>query len=48
MISEDRIRLEYVSEFKYLGCGLDKSGTYEVLHESLLLPVLIFGSETMI
>ena len=26
----DGIRLEYVSEFKYLGCGLDKSGTDEV------------------
>ena len=25
----DRIRLEHVSEFKYLGCVLDKSGTDE-------------------
>ena len=25
----DRIRLEHVSEFKYLGCVLDESGTYE-------------------
>ena len=23
----DRIRLEHVSEFKYLGCGLNESGT---------------------
>ena len=25
----DGIRLEHVSEFKYLGCALDKSGTDE-------------------
>ena len=74
-----RIRLEHVSEFKYLGCVLDKPGTYEaecsrkvarrrrvagtisslvnagslqlecarVLHESLLVLVLRYGSETM-
>ena len=70
------IRSEHVLEFKYLGCVLDKSGTYEaecnkvtsgrrvagairslgnarslqlecvmVLHESLLVPVLTYGSE---
>ena len=72
----DRIRLEHVLEFKYLGCFLDESGAdgaeysrrvasgrwvagpirslinarnYElecarVLHETLLIPVLIYGS----
>ena len=72
--------VEQVSEFKYLGCVLDKSGTNEeecsrkvvsgrkaagairslvnakslqlqcarVLHEQLLVPVLIYDSETMI
>ena len=76
----DRIRLEHVSEFKYLGCVLDESATDEadcsrkvasgkrvagtvrplvnarsfllecarVLHESLLVLVLTYGSETMI
>ena len=76
----DGISLEPVSEFKYLVCVLDESGTDEaecsrkvasgmrvagdirsllnarslqlecakVLHESLLVPVLTFGSETMI
>ena len=76
----DGIRLEHVSEFKYLGCVLDESGTDEaecsrkvasgrrvagairslvnarslklecarVLHESLLVPVLTYGSHTMI
>ena len=76
----DGICLEHVSEFKYLGCVLDESGTDEaecsrkvasgrrvagairslvnarslqlecarVLHESLLVPVLTYGSETMI
>ena len=76
----DGIRLEHVSEFKYLGCVLDESGTDEeecnrkvangrrvavairslvndrglqieragVLHESLLLPVLTYGSKTLI
>ena len=75
-----RIRLEHVSEFKYLGCILDESGTDEaecskkvasgrkvasaisslvnarslqlecarVLHGSLLVPVLTYGSETII
>ena len=28
-IHVDRIRLEYLSEFKYLGCVLDKSSTDE-------------------
>ena len=74
------IHLEHVSEFKYLGCVLDESGTHdveysrtvvcgksvadiirslvkarslqlecaEVLHESLLVPVFAYGSETMI
>ena len=28
-IDIDRIRLEHVSEFKYLGCVLDESGTDE-------------------
>ena len=76
----DEIRLEHVSEFKYLGCVLDKSGTDEaefsrkvasgrrvagairylvkarslqlerarVLRESLLGPILTYGSETII
>ena len=76
----DGIRLEHISEFKYLGCVLDKSGTDEAkctrkvaigrrvksairslvnnrslqlqfargLHESFLVPVLVYGSETMI
>ena len=76
----DGIRLEHVSEFKYLGCVLDESGIDEgecsrkvasgrrvagaimclvnamslqlecarVLHESLLVPVLMYDSETMI
>ena len=76
----DGIRLEHVSEFQYLGCVLDESGTDEaqfsrkeasgrrvagairsfvnprslrlecarVLHESLLVPVLTYGCETMI
>ena len=76
----DGIRLMNVSEFKYLGCVLDKSGTdaaecsrkvtsgrrlvgairslvnvrslqfecARVLHESLLVPVLTYSSETMI
>ena len=76
----DGIRLEHVSEFKYLRCVLDESGTDEAecsrtmasgrrvagairsldnaknqqfqcarnLHESLMVPVLAYGSETMI
>ena len=76
----DGIRLEHVSEFKYLGCVLDESGTDEaecsrkvasgrrvagairslvnarslqlecgkVLHESLLVSVLMYGSDTII
>ena len=76
----DGIRLEHVSEFKYLRCVLDETGTDEakccrnvaygrrvaaanrylvharglqlegarVLHESLLVPVLKDGSETML
>ena len=76
----DGIRLEHVSEFKYLGCTLDESGTDEaecsmkvasggrvasairslvnardlqlecarVLNESLLVPVLMYSSETML
>ena len=76
----DRMKLEYVLEFKYLGCVLDESGIDEaechrkvangrrvayatrsmvnardlqleyasVLHESLLMPVLMYGSEAMI
>ena len=76
----DGIRLEQVSEFKYLGCVLDEYGTDEaecsmkvasgrrivgairslvnardlqlecdrILHETLLVPVLIHGSETML
>ena len=74
------IRLEHVSEFKYMGCVLDESGTDEakctrnlasgrrvtnairflvnatdlqiewtrVLHETLLVPVLMYGIETML
>ena len=76
----DGLCLEHISELKYSGCVLDKSGTDEaelsrkvtsgmkvavairslvnarslqlecarVLHESLLMPVLMCGSETMI
>ena len=76
----DGIRLEHVSEFKYLGCVLDESGTYgakcsrkvasgrmvagairslvnprdlqlecdRLLHETLLVPVLMYGSEAML
>ena len=76
----DRIRLEHVSEFKYLGCVLDESDIdgveynrelpsgmrvvgaiwslvnatdlqlecARVLHETLLIPVLMYGSGTMI
>ena len=76
----DGIRLEHVSEFKYLGCILDKSGTdgaecsrrvasassaasvikslvnvsdlqlecARVLHETLIVPFLIYGNETML
>ena len=76
----DGIHFENVSEFKYLGCVLDKSGTdgtecnkkvanersvagpirslvnardlqlqcARVLHETLLVPVLMYGSETML
>ena len=75
----DGIRLEHVSEFKYLGCVLNESVTHEtecnrkvaskrkvlgavrslvnakdlqldcvrVLHETLLVHVLVYGSETM-
>ena len=28
-IRADEMRLEHLSEFKYLGCVLDESGTYE-------------------
>ena len=76
----DGIRLEHVSEFKYLVCVLDESGIYgtkcsrkvangrrfagairslvnvrslqleygRVLHETLLAPVLMSGSGTML
>ena len=76
----NEMHLEHVSEFKYLRCVLDKSGTDKgerskklvsgrmvagaisslvntrslqlqcarVLHESLLVPVLMYGSEIMI
>ena len=76
----DGIDLEHVSEFKYLGCALDESGTggegcsrtvairrrmagairslvnarnlkfegASVLHEALLVPVLMYGSEAML
>ena len=76
----DGIHLEYISEFKYLGCVLDKSATdgaeckrkmasgrrvagaitslvnardlqleyARVLHDTLLVPVLIYDSETML
>ena len=76
----DGLYLEHVSEFKYLRCVLDESGTDKaersrnvasgrrvagvirplvkarclqldcarVLHESLLVPFLTYGSETMI
>ena len=75
----DGICLEHVSEFKYLGCVLDKSGTggaecnrkvvsgrrvacairslinamdlqleyARILYETLLVPVLIYGNETV-
>ena len=76
----DGIRLEHVSEFKYLGCVLDESGTDgakcsrkvasrrmvagairslvkprdlqlecdRLLHETLLVPLLMYGSEAML
>ena len=70
----DEIRLEHVSEFKYLGCtdgaecsrkvasgrmvagatrslvnGRNLQLQYaRVLHETLLVPVLMYGSETML
>ena len=76
----DGIRLDHVSEFKYLGCVLDESGTDKgecsrkvasgrkiagavrslancrsfelvcarVLHNSLLVPVLAYDTETLI
>ena len=77
----DGVHLEHVSEFKYLGCGLDESGTdgaecsrkvasgsrvagairslvnardllhldcASVLRETLLVPILMYGSETML
>ena len=76
----DGIRLEHVSELKYLGCVLDESVTdgeecskvvasvrrvagvirslvnpmdiqlecARVLHETLLMPVFMYGSETML
>ena len=46
----DGICLEHVSEFKYLGFVLNESGTDEAkfLQESLLVTVLMYGSETMI
>ena len=76
-----RILLEHVSEFKYLGCVLDESGTDgaesssrkmssgkrstgairslvnardlqlvcdRVVHETLFVPFLMYGSETML
>ena len=69
------VRLQHVSEFKYLGFVLDDSGTdaaecsrkvtsgrrvagaiislvnawdLQIVHETLLVPVLIYGSETML
>ena len=76
----DGVRLEHVSEFKYLGCVLDEAGTElaecsrkvvskrrvagairslvnaadlqsecaRAMHETLLVPVFMCGSETMI
>ena len=76
----DRIHLEHISEFKYLGCVLNESGTdgkecsrkvasgrrfagpikslvnardlqfecCRVLYETLLVPVLMYGSEKML
>ena len=66
----DGTHLEHVSEFKYLGFVLDKSGTKvgsgrwaagvirsllgkqlecaRVLHETLLVPVLTYGTETLL
>ena len=42
-----------MSEFKYLGCILDESGPdgaecSRVLHETLLVPVLMYGSAPML
>ena len=79
ILNVDEIRLEHVSEFKYLECVLEESGTdgtgcsrmvtsgrkvagairslvnamdlklewARVLHEGLLVPVRMYGSETM-
>ena len=76
----DGIHLEYISEFKYLGCFFDESDTdgaecsrkmasgrtiagairslvnvkdlhlecASVLHETFLVPVLMYGNETML
>ena len=68
----DDMRLEYISEFKYLGCVLDESGTDGAecnrrvasgrrvagvirslvnnrgLHETLLVIVLMYSTETML
>ena len=76
----DGVRLEHASEFKYLGCVLDESGTDEaecsrkaasgrrvagtirslinaryleiknarVFNETLLVPILTYGSETIL
>ena len=47
----DGMWLEHVSEFQYFGDILDDSGTklecQRVLHEALLMPVLMYGGETM-
>ena len=57
--------MEYVLEFKYLGCVLDEAGADEaecsrkvardlqlecarILHETLLIPVLMYGSEIIL
>ena len=41
------MRLEHVSEFKYLGCVLELECA-KAFHVSLLVLVLIYGSETVI
>ena len=41
----DEIRLEHISEFKYLGCVLDESGTDGA--GKLLVHVLMYGSDNV-
>ena len=53
MFTQMGVRLEHVSEFRYLGCVLDEAGTNgaecsRVFPETLLVHVLTYGSEIML